>query len=431
MILRQFTLSILILSAGIRSDAQTLHRSEALATALQNNSDLAIARNTTLQAAAQYHQTDAAFLPQLGVTYTAYTSNNPLNAFAFKLQQQNITQNDFNPALLNNPDRTSNFTTQATIQQPILNLDAFYQRKAARTAIEIAELQHERLQDYIRFRTAGAYLQLQLAYEVVKVLQQASRTSDSVYAFTKARYEQGFLQKSDLLNAEVHLKSVQSQLANAQSAIQDQSDNLSLLMRTAPGKVYEVDTLTPESIVTEENIPESRPDLRAMQQAIKAQELIVKSTGLGLVPRLNGFGNMQLNDRTATGFSNGSYLLGLQLSWNFFQGNAVHSQVNKQQLQKARIELQLQQMKEESEKELQTTKRRIADAAFQIAQTKTAVEQATEALQIIHNRYKQGLAGSTDVLMAQTQLFQQQLSYRQAIMMLNMSIAYCNFLTAN
>ncbi|HLI92321.1 MAG TPA: hypothetical protein VKU83_01870 [Puia sp.] len=37
-------------------------------------------------AAARYRETQAVGLPQIGLSYTAMTTDNPLNAFGFKLQ---------------------------------------------------------------------------------------------------------------------------------------------------------------------------------------------------------------------------------------------------------------------------------------------------------------------------------------------------------
>ena len=164
---------------------------------------------------------------------------------------------------------------------------------------------------------------------------------------------------------------------------------------------------------------------------MSAQQKMVQSAYLGWLPRVNAFGNYQLNDKKLTGFGNNSYLVGIQLNWNLFPANSLFNSAKRMRLQREQTALQLEQMKANNEKELEAAKRRIADADYQIAQSRTAVVQAVEALEIIRNRYSQGLAGSTDLLMAQTQVAQQKLNYQQSILMLNMSIAYLQFLTAH
>jgi outer membrane protein TolC len=79
---------------------------------------------------------------------------------------------------------------------------------------------------------------------------------------------------------------------------------------------------------------------------------------------------------------------------------------------------------------LNKTKQDIIDAQFEISQYKKAVEQSSEALRILQNRYTQGLVNTTDVMMAATQLSQQKLALAQAIFNQHVSNVYVQFLTA-
>lgn len=53
-------------------------------------------------------------------------------AFGSKLNQEIISQSDFNPDLLNNPERITNFATKLEVQQPLLNIDGVLQRQAVK-----------------------------------------------------------------------------------------------------------------------------------------------------------------------------------------------------------------------------------------------------------------------------------------------------------
>lgn len=429
---RTILIFLLVFYTGnLFAQTQVLRLNDAIASACENNKQVVLADNDEQIATAKYKQTDAIFLPQVGVSYTALTTNNPLNAFGFKLQQQSITQSDFQPDLLNHPGNTSDFFAQAMLQQPIFNADLLYQRKAAKMQIEISGLQKTRTKDVIRWQTQNEFMQLQLAYEVVKVLEESLNTTKAIYKFTNDRYRQGYLQKSDLLNVDVRIKSVETQLASARSTIQNHSDNLSLLMGRPAGTVYTVDNLEVLPLPADISLPENRSDFEAMQKASSSYDLMMKSTKMSALPKLNGFASYQLNDATALGFHSGSYLAGLQLTWNIFQGNKVHSAINEQKLQQQKINTELSQMKDKNQNELNAAQRNLSDAAYQITQTKASVQQAQEALDILQNRYKQGLAGITDVLLAQSQLSQQQLAYQQALLMQNAAVVYIRFLTAN
>jgi outer membrane protein TolC len=411
-----------------------LSLSDAIANSLQNNQSVQLAQQDEKIANAKFNQTQAIYLPQVGFSYTAMSTNNPLNAFGFKLQQKSITMSDFNPDLLNHPNGTPDFTTKLEVMQPIINMDMWYQKKAAAKQTEIYQFQTERTKEYIRFEVEKAYLQLAFAYDAVKVLEDASKTSKAVNKFAVDHFDQGLIQKSDVLNTEVHIKRVESNLAKANSNIKNASDYLSFLMHLPTGVIYKInEASTGNSSVTENGIKltDSRSDFLAMQKAIEASDYAIASTKKSYLPRLNAFGSYQLNDSRMLGFGANAYLAGIQLSWDIFSGNKTKNTITTQTLERNKLKDQLVQQKDQSQVELNKALRDLSDANFEVKQQEKAIDQASEALRILQNRYEQGLANTTDLLMASTQLSQQQLLKAQALLTGNITKAYIQFLTSS
>jgi outer membrane protein TolC len=408
-----------------------LQLNDLIAQATTNNKNIQLAKMDEQIAASNYKQTEAMFLPQVGLSYSAFTTNNSLNAFGFKLQQKSISQADFNPALLNNPSATADFMTQLNVQQPIVNMDMLYMRKSALKQTELYQYKTQRTKENIIYQSQQAYLQLQMAYDVQKVLQESLETTKALYKFTNDRYEQGLLQKSDLLNVEVQIKTIETNLADVKSNIKNASDYISLLMNKPTGVVYSVDA--PISIDTKffaDSLSANRSDFKAMEKAIESYNLAIKSSKMSYLPKLNAFANYQFHDKSMLGFGAGAYMAGIQLSWDIFKGNSTKNKIATQTLERNKMAEQLNNQKEESRVELNKTYRGFTDAAFKIQQQQASINQATEALQILQNRYQQGLVNTTDVLMAQTQLSQQKLGYAQAVFSKNVSLAYLQFLTS-
>ena len=429
----------IILSIGLlatNSFAQTntspLSLADAISKATQNNRAVTLAKLDEQVAASNYKQTDAIYLPQVGLSYTAMSTNNPLNAFGFKLQQKSISQADFNPDLLNHPNGTPDFTTKLEVQQPLINMDRLYMRKGAAMQSEIYQLKTTRTREYLTFAVQKAYLQLQLAYNAVSVLEDAKKTTKAVYLFTDNHYKQGLVQKSDLLNVQVQLNTVESNLAKAKSNIGNASDYLSLLMGQATGIIYTVtDNAMDANTDSTAMIASNRSDFMAMQKAIEASNLMIQSTKMSELPKLNAFGSYQLNDSKMMGFGANAYLIGAQLSWDIFKGYRTKNTIATQTLERNKLSEQLSQQKEESALELSKTKRDIADATVEITTQKSGINQAEEALRILQNRYEQGLVNTTDVLQATTQLSQQKFGLAQAVFNKNVATAYQQFLTAS
>ena len=427
------SLNVFTTKVSAQDSTKNLSLKEAIETALSNNRDIRLAKLDENIAAANYKQTEAVFLPQVGLSYTAMGTNDPLNAFGYKLEQRAITQSDFNPALLNHPSGTSDFMTKLEVRQPILNMDMLYVRKGAEKQTEVYQYKTQRTKEYLAFEVQKAYLQLQLAYDAVKVLEDAIETTKSVYTYTDNHFKQGLIQKSDLLNAQVQVTTVQSNLKKAQSNVRNASDYLSLLMGVKAGFVYKVDNNFQENntaVDTTQKIAPIRSDFMSMQKAIDASNLMIKSSQMSYLPKLNTFGNYQYNDSRLTGFGANSYLVGVQLSWDIFKGNKTKNAITIQKLERDKLSEQLAQQKDQSQLELNKACHDLSDAKFEIQQRKAAIEQASESLRILQNRYQQGLVNTTDVLMAETQLSQQKFALAQAQFTMNLTRYYLQFLTA-
>lgn len=430
-------LGLLLLSEAGLSQAQEpvkyLKLEEAIEKAYQQNRAIQLAKMDETIAGSRLKQTDALYLPQVGLSYTAMSTNNPLNAFGFKLQQKSISASDFNPDLLNNPKGTPDFSTKLEVMQPIINLDLLYQKKAAEKQAEMYQYQTQRTKEAIQLEVQKAYLQLGLIHASIKVLEEALNTSRKVESFTDNRFKQGLIQKSDLLNAQLQVRSVETNLAKAKSNLGNASDFMSLLMGQTTGQIYHVDEIAYSTATESGIIPiplADRADFMAMQKAIDATDLSIVAAKKSYLPKLNAFGAYQLNDSRMLGFGANAYLAGVQLSWDIFKGNRTKNNIATQVLEKNKLSSQLLQQKEQAQLELGKTYRDLNNATYQRTQQEKAVEQATEALRILQNRYQQGLVNTTDVLMANTQLAQQQLALIQASYDKQISLAQIKFMTA-
>lgn len=434
--LRTLVLSVSMVFSALAATAQQntkpLLLNDAITLALEKNRQIGLAKTAEKISLSQFKQTEAIWLPQVNLSYTGFTTNQPLNAFGFKLQQSQVQASDFNPATLNRPGATSNVMTQLSVQQPIFNPDMDYLRKAALKEAEVYAFKTQRTKDAITLQVTNSYLQLEFAYEAVKVLQEALATVREIYRFTNDRYQQGLLQKSDLLQVEVQVKTVETNLAEANSQISNISDHLSQLMNTATGQVYTTQAVVlPVATGFADSVSTARADIKAMNTALSAYDLAIKSTQKSMLPRLNAFGNYQLNDQKLYGFGANAYFAGIQLSWDIFKGNQAKNKVATQTLEKTRVQEQLQEQLQQGTVEIRKTKRQLDDTRFRISQQTTAAEQAEEALRIIRNRYSQGLVNTTDVLMAQSQLAQQKMLLAQAQFMQKSTLTYLQFLTTS
>jgi outer membrane protein TolC len=177
-----------------------------------------------------------------------------------------------------------------------------------------------------------------------------------------------------------------------------------------------------------DSVSSTRSDIRAFNAALHSYDMSIKSTQMGWMPRLNGFANYNINDKSIAIDGAKSYMAGIQLSWDVFKGNQLNRKAATQKLEKTKIQEQLNSRLESGAAEIRKTKRTIVDANYKIQQQATAVQQSQEALRILQNRYEQGLVSTNDILIAQTQLSQQKLLLAQAQLEQKSAVNYLAFL---
>ena len=410
----------------------TISKAEAVSKVISQNNTLKISEQEHLKTRAEYRQTNSVFLPNLNASHSGIATTNPLMAFGSKLNQGILTAGDFNPDLLNNPDEVTSFATVFQIQQPLINLDGFYQRKAAKNKMNAVELQSLRTRDYLTFETKKAYMQLQLAYKAVEVLEKSYVLVLENKKVASNSFKQGYIQKADLLSIEVRVSDVKNQLQSAKSNINNASDYLSFLMNEKGNSVYiPTDSLTITTLASTNTheISKERTDIRAMQLTTEAYESMYKSDKMAFVPSLNAFGSYELYDNKIFNGGSSGYLVGAQLNWNLFEG---YKNVGKTQRSKAVYEqskLEYDQYVSQSILDLNKAKRMLIDADNKLKLTNLGLEQSEESLRIRTNRYKEGLERTTDLLLSESQYAQKQLEYYQTIFEYNYAFLYLQFLT--
>lgn len=413
-------------------EVKTVSLNEILQKVSENNHTIKISEQEYKAAKADYNQTNSIFLPNISVSHSGISTNNPLMAFGSKLNQEILTQNDFNPGLLNDPNNIQNFTTKIEVLQPIFNADGIFIRKAAKAKMTAMELLTGRTKDAIKLEVTKAYMQLQLTYKAVEVLEKATKAAFANKKIANNNYKQGYMQKADVLAIEVYVTEVENQLLTSKSNIQNASDYIHYLMAET-----DMNTLKPTSeLVSEINIniynnhiSDSRPDIEAMEKSTDAYKSMFKASKMSYLPRLNAFGSYELYDDKIFNADANGYVVGAQLSWNVFEGYKRIGKIQKNKADLDKATLSLDQYKSKSLLEFNKAKRQLKDAENSINLTNLAVAQSKEALRIRTNRFKQGLEKSSDLLISETQYLEKQLEYLQAVFKYNYTKSYVEFLT--
>lgn len=408
-----------------------LNFDEVKSKVLKENLDLKTAEQLFKEAQGDFRQTNSLLMPSVSVSHTALTTTNPLMAFGFKLNQEQLTAADFNPDLLNNPEQIETFATRLEVVQPLINLDGFLARSAAKLKMEATELQALRAIEYMELGVFQAFKQLELTYELVDVYQKAKETADAHYKLVSDYVNEGLAKENDRLMVAVRVSEMKSALAHAKRLLNNASDRIFLMMNMDPeGRVIlpQGDSNTTVSGSEDQSI-DTRKDIQAYAKATEAYQKMYQSSSFSLAPRLNAFANYEMYDTEAFQTSAKGYTIGAQLSWNVFDGFKSAGKIQKAKAQYLKAQFQEEAYLDQSKAELVAAERQKLDAENQLELAELSLNQAKEAFRIVEDRFKEGLEKTSDLLLVETQFYQKQLAYQQALFNVELSNQLLYFLT--
>lgn len=375
-----------------------------------------------------FSQTRAVFLPSISFEYDIVSTNDPLNVFGFKLKQERVTQQDFDPSRLNSPDAFENYSARIKVQQPLFNPDMFLARSAARSQMNSSREQLASTKNHIRFQVTRLYFELVLHGEQLNVIREALLTAEEFERQSRIFFDEGLINREDLLTAQVHRLELESKKLGITNKQADASANLAHLL----GYDSSI-SINPTDILEQINgtLPDIDPAeilidnayLRAISHKAEAASGMLRSSLYGFLPKINVFGQYEFNDSDFGGFEASSYLIGANLTWNIFSGYQKAGRVSESRVRARQAETMLQNQTIDQQNRLESAWRALEHAGRQIEVRGEAIEQATENIRIRSNRYQEGMESTTDLLQAQTRLSEARLNQLVAIFQYNMSVA--------
>jgi len=400
----------------------TLTLREAVTVAVEQNPAAAAARQGVEASEARIQQARSELYPQCNFTETFNRTTNPMWAFATRLNQETIEQTDFAPEQVNHPQEINNFASTLSVEWALFNGGrtriAIEQAAGGRDAS--AEILKRTRQEIIA-RTAQSYIELLLSLKNVDVVRQSLETADVHLKMVQSRFENGFVVKSDLLQARVRIAELQQALLQAESRVKMAQAMLSASMGLSVEQtvmpVTPLDRYTEPTGSMEEWIAKTlshRPELQQMQiQENIAKQEVEKSKAFHL-PNINLVGAYEINSEDFSDTAD-NYTLGAMMRINLFSGRLFSSKTKEslasfRQSQSMRKELELIVLVETKKAFLES---RSAWERIQVAES--AVSQAQEALRIIRNRYENGFLTILSLLDAEVALQQSRDRHFQAM----------------
>jgi outer membrane protein TolC len=407
---------------------------QAIDRALGQNPQVSEAEADIRSAGAGASMARAALWPRLSATEDLSRGNDPVYVFGTKLRQQRFAQSDFSLNSLNRPTPTGDFATRLSGQWMLFNAFATRQQiQAAKLGAASATSMGGAVRQSVIFEVVDAYQSVLYAQRQLAVAQHEQQTAEALMHDAETRVNAGLAIDSDLLGAQVNLSARQQEAIAAEGAVETAWAELEAAMGSTMDVHPELKPMEarsyPQGSMADDLAAalKTRPDLRALAQQTAAQAQAAKAARADFFPQVSAYGNWEMDRVTFVGDGGNNWVAGVQMNLDILPlGKRAHLE----QARAAQLKAAAQEQSQEQQIRLAVSRAFTSHqtAERMVATARAAMDQSTESLRILRNRYDAGLATMTDLLRAEDAERQSQNSYWHAAY--GNTVAYAGLLYA-
>lgn len=326
-----------------------------------------------------------------------------------------------------------NLTGNITASQLLFDGTYFVGLRAAKTALELTANAKVKTAAEVRTAVGEAYCTALVAQENERILEENLTSVGELLSETEVLFENGLVEEQDVDQLKLNRNQIQNSLENTKRYTEISLKSLNFLMGISIDTEVEltddidilVDLNNNAAFLQRDQVMERHPDIRIARTNVVVQELTVQGAQAAYYPRLNMFVNHQQNaQRNAWNFAEGgrpwfpATILGVTMDIPIFSGFQRKNNVQRSKIELDRSQVNLTQAEENLRLE---QSRAMADYenAMKVWETQ---KQSTELAERISKRtstkYKEGVASSTDLNVARTQMLNEQGKYVDAALKL-------------
>lgn len=422
--------ALVVVTVGVRAQ-QSLSLDEAVAIALQRNTTLTISAAKADAALAKASEQSAALLPSIKCSagYQRLSEVDPFHVTVPFLPQPIVLA----PVVLNN------YTSRLWFQHPLFTGSRLQNSaRAADNLARAAQFDYSRDRAEVALAVTAAYWMLYQATAAKRFIDENVVRLQAMESDTRNLLKAGFATRNDLLNVQVQLNAALLLQVDARNDVQlemmqlnmlignESQTTLTLTSRPSPpamereGKPYRQEEEERNTRVLIARAFEARPDLLAAQSRIEAARATGRAAEGGWLPQVivnGGLTYARPNPRyqpTRDEFKT-TWDIGVQLQFDVWNGGATNHQIAQARAALAQAEAMYEQLKDYIALDVRRQQLAVKRAEEKVRVAALGIEQAEEHQRTMNDKYKQGMATSTELLDANVALLQAATNHNTAL----------------
>ena len=411
MIRRISSTALLVTTLGASLAAgQTLDLRSTMATARAQAHDVLAAQARTQAGESRVKQAKGYRLPQISFQEMWIRTNNPAEVFALQLNQGRFSFDDFVMGDPNNPDYLNNATSRFLLTLPIYTGGEISGRvDQARLASEAAIIEATWVENSAALAAAEAYIRLSQARENVLLLEHVLDTVSTHVELAQAYVDQGMLFRSELLRAQVEQSRIEDLLIEARGQEKVAESNLAFRLGEDPGASWTLEPLSDPQEMTSNleawlMTAETRADLEAARQMLRAAEIEIKVQRSALIPKIGMAARWDFFGEQVFGNDHDSGAIMAMMSVNLFSGNRHRAAKSAAEADFVAGQRQIDQFTEGVRLEVRDAYQKAVTARERYLTASSAQQAAVEAERITQERFKQGVVKMIELVDTTTAL---------------------------
>ncbi len=343
--------------------------------------------------------------------------------------QYEYTRNDDTPNIGGFPIGSENvYELSTSFRQPIFTgFGLINQYKIAGLGVDIAKFQEKLIRQDVILDAKVAYFNLLKAQKLVEVARKTVEQIEAQREVAKNFYQVGMTPLNSFLQSQVELANAKQSLIIARNNLETAVSDFNTLLRrpiNAPVDLVDITTYTPFERPLEycqETAGKDRLEVYIANLDIEKAEKELQLTKKDFFPAIDFWGTYfktgdDWNVDGGTGISDPEgWSVSAVASWEFWQWGRTGYSVKERKSRLSQAQHAKDELLDQIRQQVKQAYLKNLETEINIVTIKTAIEQAEENLRINQERFKEQVATSTDVLVAQTLLTQTMTNYYNAL----------------
>ena len=409
---RVFGAVLALLVARAEADAYSVD--DAVAYALTHNPGLGAVREQANAADARARAAESARRPRVDARYGVRRSDNPLDAFADKLNTRSVDPaTDFGVDALNHPGASTLQNAGVSLEWPVYTggrVDAGIAE--ARHNERAATLGYARHREVVAFQTVSAYRRAQAAEAALTIADDAVRAAERHAATTARLAAQNRIVVSDKLTAEINLALIRSSRERAATAQLNAMTQLKRVMGAPFDAAVDVERWDEASFASSTTDPLEAIEHRALaQRRDVAAESALFEAARSRVTGAHARGKPEISVVASEnwyddsfGFSNNSYTVGAMARFNLYDGGRDREDILAAQHEANSREQRLVELNRQVRQEVRDAYRAFDSARARLDICADNAGKAQRTVDLVRTRYGEGRTILIDLLQAERAL---------------------------